>query len=87
MLQKCASFGAVLRQRFVVEVLGGRRIEAEIELIFPAEFEAGFAQRVVALLRAGMPFRQIGRMRGDLVGDDAVLHVLLIRQARDAPSA
>ena len=50
-------------------------------MIFPAEFEARFADGVVAVLRAGMAFRQIGGVRGDLVGDDAVFHVLLVRQA------
>jgi phytoene/squalene synthetase len=34
-------FRAVLRQGFVVELAGGLGIEAEIELVFPAEFEAG----------------------------------------------
>ena len=28
-----------------------------------------------------MSFRQVRRMRGDLVGDDAVFHVFLVRQA------
>src|SRR4051812_37107298 len=32
--------GAVLRQRLVVELLGGVRVEAEVELIGPAELEA-----------------------------------------------
>ncbi len=32
-------------------------IEAEVELIFPAELEAGFGKRIVANLRAGMALR------------------------------
>ena len=47
---------AFLRERFVVELARGQGIEAEVELIFPAEFEARLAQRVVAVLRAGMAF-------------------------------
>ena len=39
------------------------------------------AQGVVAVLRAGMAFRQVGGVRGDLVGDDAVFHVFLVRRA------
>src|SRR6185312_15242286 len=36
---KMRGFGAVLRQGFVVEFTRGHRVEAEVELIFPAEFE------------------------------------------------
>src|SRR5690348_11136886 len=46
---------AVLRQRLVVELARLVRIEAEVELILPAELEARLGQRVVAQLRAGMP--------------------------------
>ena len=34
--------GAFLREGFVVEFAGGLGVEAEVELVFPAEFEAGF---------------------------------------------
>ena len=71
----------VLRKRFIVEVFGGAGIEAEIELILPAEFESGFAKRIVALLRSGMTFGQVGRMGSNLVSDDSVLHVFLICKA------
>jgi hypothetical protein len=59
----------------------GDGVEAEVELIFPAEFKARLAQRVVAVLRAGMALGEVGGVRGDLVGDDAVFHVFLVRQA------
>ena len=39
---KVRELGAFLRQGFIVELLGFIRVEAEIELIVPAEFEAGF---------------------------------------------
>ncbi len=55
-------------------------IQTEIELIVPAEFEARLGQRVVADLRAGMSLGQIGGVRGDLVGDDAFFHVVLVGQ-------
>jgi hypothetical protein len=45
----------VLGQRLVVELLGLLRIEAEVELVLPAELEARLGQRVVAHLRAGWP--------------------------------
>src|SRR6185503_9685352 len=35
--------GAVLRERLIVEFARGHRVEAEVELIFPAEFKARFA--------------------------------------------
>src|SRR5437667_8007546 len=72
--------GTFLRQGLVVEVTRGLRIEGEIELIFPAKFEPRFRNRFVAVLRAGMAFGEIGGVRGDLVGDDAVFDVFLVRQ-------
>ena len=64
--------GRILGQGFVVEFARLVGVEAEVELVFPAEFEARLGQRVVADLRAGMAFGQVGGMGGDLVGDDAV---------------
>src|SRR3972149_936709 len=64
---------------FVVKFARLVRVEAEAELVFPAEFEACLGQRVVAYLRAGMPLGEIGGVRGDLVGDDAFLHIVLVR--------
>ncbi len=73
--------GAFLRQRLVVKLARGLGIEREIELIFPTKFEAGFADGVVAVLRAGMAFGQIGGVGGDFVGDDPVFDVFLVRQS------
>src|SRR5207248_5097337 len=65
---------------FVVELAGGFGIERQFELVFPAKFEARFGNGVVTVLRAGMVFGQIGGVRGDFVGDDAVLDILFVRQ-------
>ena len=65
---------------FVVELTRGFRIQRKIELIFPSKFKPRFADGVVAVLRAGMAFGQIGGVRGDLVGDHAIFDVLLVRQ-------
>src|SRR5437870_4975747 len=75
------SLRSLLRKSFVMKLARGFGIEREIELIFPAKFEACFADGVVAVLRAGMAFRQIGGVGGDLVGDDAVFDVFLVRQS------
>src|SRR5439155_27284252 len=72
--------GAFGWKSFIVELARGLGIEREIELIFPAKFEARFANRVVAVLRAGMALGEISGVRGDLVGDDAVFDILLVRQ-------
>jgi hypothetical protein len=47
--------GRFLGQGFVVEFARLVRIEAEVELVVPAELEARLGQRVVADLRAGWP--------------------------------
>src|SRR5665213_2105499 len=44
-------FRAVGRQRLVVELLRGVGIEAEVELILPAELEARLREHVVAMAR------------------------------------
>src|SRR5262245_36384052 len=67
-------------ESFVVKITGGFGIERKIELIFPAKLKPRFADGVVAVLRAGMTFGQIGSVRGDLVGDHTVFNVLLVRQ-------
>ena len=70
----------ILGQRLVMKLLGGLRIEGKIELIFPAEFKAGLGQGVIPRLGAGMAFGKIGGMRGDLIGNDPGLHILLVGQ-------
>src|SRR5688572_20349412 len=73
--------GAFLREGFIMKFAGGFGIEAEVELIFPTEFETGFAQGIVPELRAGMTFGEVGGVRGNLISDDAVFDVFLVRQA------
>ena len=51
----------LLWQGFIVVGAGGERVECEVKLVFPAEFEARFRHRVVADLRARCPFA--GRRR------------------------
>lgn len=76
-----SDLAGLLRQGFVVIGARGGRIERQIELIFPAEFETCLGHGVIADLRARMAFGQIGGVSGDLVGDQALLDVLFVRQA------
>src|SRR5204863_2378259 len=69
-----------LGQGLVVELLCLVRVEAEIELVLPAEFETRLRKCVVSDLRAGMPLGEVGGMRRDLVRHDTVLDVALVRQ-------
>lgn len=45
-----------LWQGFIVVGTGGERVEREVKLVFPAEFEARFRHGVIADLRARMTF-------------------------------
>ena len=51
-------------ERLVVVLLGGIRVEAEVELVAPAEVEPGTAERVVAQFGGGVPLGQIGGAAG-----------------------
>lgn len=76
-----SGFGAFLGKGLVVIAFGGYRVEREIELVFPAEFEASFAQGIVAVLSGRMSFCQVGRMGGYLVSDHTHFDVVLIGKA------
>src|SRR5579883_880811 len=71
----------VLGQGLVVELLRGRRIERQVELVDPAELEARLGERIVAQPRRGMALGEIGGVGGDLVGDHADLDVVAVGQA------
>jgi hypothetical protein len=44
-IAEMGGFRPLLWQGFIVEFAGGDGVEAEVELVFPAEFEAGFAEK------------------------------------------
>ena len=66
---------------FVVEIDGAGGVEAEGELVAPAELESSFRDRVVASLRGGVAFGEVGGVGGDLVGDDAFSNIVPVREA------
>src|ERR1700753_1861411 len=74
-------FVVVVRQRLVVHAARGLRVERERELFVPIEGVARMRNRVVAVPRSRAMTRDVRRVRRDLVGDDAVLYILLVRQA------
>jgi len=79
--QNAAIFESFFRQRLIVICLGGFRVERQFELLFPIEREPRARQLVIAVAGAGAMPRDIGRMRGDFIRDQSLLHVLTIRQA------
>ena len=74
-------FGAFGRKRFVVKLLCLFGVKSEVKLVFPAEFESGFRQSVVAVLSSGMALGEVGGVSGELVRDNALFDVLFVRQA------
>src|SRR5207244_12890591 len=58
------------------------RIERKGELPFPIELVAGIAERVVTVLCTRPMTGNVSSVSSDLVSNDAVLHVFLIRQAK-----
>ena len=64
-----------------MEALGAFGVEAEAELVAPAELETRLAQGVVAQLCARPAFGEVGGMGGKFVGDDAGAHVFFVGQA------
>jgi hypothetical protein len=56
--------------------------KAQLEVLLPVQRGAGLGQFVVAVARAGDAQRHVGGVRRDLVGDAALLHVVLLGQAQ-----
>ena len=72
----------ILRQRLVMELPCRVGVEAQVELVLPAEVEPRPADRVVAQLGGRMAFREVGGMGGDPVGDHSGLHVVRFGRPR-----
>ena len=74
--------GRLLGQGFIVKSPSRIRIQAQVELVFPAELEARLAQRIVADLRTGVAFGKVGSVGSDLVGNDPGFHIIAVGQAQ-----
>ena len=70
----------LLGQGLVMHRPRGLGVEAQVELILPAELEPRPAQRVVADPRRRVALGEIGGVGRDLVGDHPHLHVVPVRQ-------
>ncbi len=70
----------LLRQGLVVVGASGVGVEGQIELILPAKLESSLGHGVVADLGARVTLGQIGGVGGDLVGNQPLLHILLVGQ-------
>ena len=55
----------LLGQRLVMVFAGGVGIEREVELVVPAELEAGARERVVAELRRRVALGEVGGVGGE----------------------
>src|SRR5947208_17151463 len=75
-------FGTFLGQGLIVEFAGSDWIQAEIELIFPSELKAGFAECIIAVLRRWMTFCEVGCVSGYFVRNHAVFYILFVRQSK-----
>src|SRR5437016_8396866 len=78
-MRRFSAFGG---KGFIMEFAGGLWIQRQVKLVLPSELEPCLRDRVVATLRAGMAFGEIGGVGGDLVRDNAVFDVFLVRQAQ-----
>jgi hypothetical protein len=65
-----------------VEFPRRNRVETEIKLVLPTEFEPCFREGIVAILRTGVALGEVGSVGGNFVGDHPVFDVLPVRQAK-----
>src|SRR5579859_4019355 len=75
-----SQFGSFLGKRFVMKLTGSCRVEAQVELVFPAEFKSRFAQGIIARTRRWMAFGQVSSMGRDFVCDHPVFDIFLVGQ-------
>src|SRR3954470_13304269 len=69
-------------KRLVVVFLSALRIETEAELLLPVERVARAGKSIIPVSRALPAARDVGGMRGDLVGDDALPYVFGVGKAQ-----
>ena len=81
MRAEVGGLGAFGGEGLVVVLLGGFGVEAEVELVAPAELEPGAAERVVVEPGGGVALGEVGGVGGELVGDDPDLDVVAVGQA------
>ena len=73
--------GAVFWQGLIVIGPSGIWVEAQVELIFPAELKASVAQCFVPKACTRVSFCDIARMGSELVRDEPCLHIVFVRKS------
>ncbi len=63
---------------FDIVLTCARRVEREVELVLPSEFETGLAHGIVAYLCARMAFRKVGGVGCDFICDYTVTDILKV---------
>ena len=81
-LEKVSYLRSFSGKGLVVKGASRFRIQREIELILPPKLEACLREGIVSGLSARMSFGQVGSVSGNLIGNDSVLDVLFVGQAR-----
>ena len=57
-------------------------VEAQVELVLPPKLKASLTDSIIAFLCSGMPLGEVSGMGSNLVGNDAIPHVLPIGQTK-----
>lgn len=70
------------RRNLIIEALGLFRVECQRELRGPVQLMTRVRHCVIAVTRTGQTECDIGGMGRDLAGNDALAHVIFIRQAQ-----
>jgi len=71
-------FSTFIGQCFIVKGQRFFRVQANVELIFPPEFKARFANSIITVLCSGVPFCQICCVSCKLIGNHTFFYVIAV---------
>src|SRR5207247_3884815 len=77
-----SDFGSRIWECLVVKFPRRIGVERQVELVFPPKLESRFRQGVISEPSARMSFGQVRRMGRDLIRNNAIFHIFLVRQAQ-----
>ena len=70
---------SVLWKRFIMKSLGRFRIQGETELLVPIKFKASSGECVITIAGPGSLAGNVRSVGGDLVGNDPLPDIFLVR--------